>query len=199
MSTSRCKTYIYLSIDRFIGFNEMISIHIVSVCPHCPHQKSILFVAMYTPYNTLDHITCHSRHQCPQQPIVHIHCLNRTYSTYCYITSFLFSSFHAPSFPFCCSLHAHHFPMFSVPDICCVHFGFVACSYCLTLILSIFVCLPCTHGPRKFFCCFSYDTTSLLRGCHRRGSVAGHTFKSFFPGTSIHSLSSLPLPGFFTQ
>ena len=53
---------------------------------------------------------------------------------------------------FCCSLHAHHFPMPSVPDICCVHFGFVACSYCLTLILSIFV--PCTHGPRKFFCCF---------------------------------------------
>ena len=177
----------------------MIYIHIVSVCPHCPHQISILFVAMYTPYNTLDHITCHSHHQCPQQPIVHIHCLNRTYSTYCYITFFLFSSFHAPSFPFCCSLHAHHFPMFSVPDICCVHFGFVACSYCLTLILSIFVCLPCTHGPRKFFCCFSYDTTPLLRGCHRRGSVAGHTFKSFFPGTSIHSLSSLPLPGFFTQ
>ena len=89
MSTSRCKTYIYLSIDWFIGFNEMIYIHIVSVCPHCPHQISILFVAMYTPYNTLDHITCHSHHQCPQQPIVHIHCLNRTYSTYCY-TTFLF-------------------------------------------------------------------------------------------------------------
>ena len=155
MSTSRCKTYIYLSIDRLYRTqcNDLYPYRLNPFTLHPCHNP--FWLPPCTLLTTYDHLTCHSHHQCPQQPIVTIHCF-KSYVLHILLNHIcLFSPFHAPSFPLCCSLRIHHFSeVLPLPDIRCVHFGFVACSYCLTLIPSILCACRVTHGPRKFCAVF---------------------------------------------
>ena len=189
MSTSRCKIYIYLSIDR-VYRTQCYDLYPYRLNPFTLHPcHNPFWLPPCTLLTTYDHLTCHSHHQCPQQSIVTIHCLNRTYSTYCQIISVCSHHF---------MLHRFLFVVHSVYTIfrCSLFSGYSLCSFWIRCMFILshshsihFVCLPCNPWSPQVLRCFLL--TPLL---HPVAVIGGDLWcntllKSFFPGTSIHSLS----------